>query len=529
MPPLLASAADPPIPYDSLRDARQLKSDFHARYEQIQGLPWVADGVVLSEKRSVEGLINVAVHGGDYFADLMAHPWVAEGRNRPAMETLGTMARRFWSDFQRVMEHPTISNGITDREAKIIATLVSGSRHDHSLFDRLLDAEVATVEDRRVTLPFGEEVQLTIVRTRPGAERSMDLFEEAVVAWAEFMAAPFPRSELIYLFDEGTPGGGGGSNQLTHLISLPRFDDPLHERYSEAETHRHMVHEVGHYYWRGPVHWIGEGAATFGEEIVESFATGRQLVMDHPPCPYADSLSELEALDPQFGAPEFVCHYRLGERLFHDLYRNMDLETFRLGFRRFYMVSMLNGPNDGCRRDGQSACRLREAFAPDENEEAREVVDTAIARWYDGTADYDLSHLDMGAVDPALVSIDGRITDAFVSLDQDWPVDENSRRDKVSIAELKELGGRIFLYYRMSLPISSEPTELMLEIVEYHEDGFTFRRRVDTMRFEPGSGRGGWRTRLGLSDRAQWRPGRYGVYTYNEGRKVAQIEYEVTP
>ena len=153
-------------------------------------MPWVADGVVQSEKRTVEGLINVAAHGGDYFADLMGNPWVAEGRNRPAMETLGTMARRFWSDFQRVMEHPTISNGITDREAKIVATLISGSRHDYSLFDRLLGSDGVTVEDRRVPLPFGKEVQLTIVRTRPGTERSMDLFEQAVVAWTEFMAAP---------------------------------------------------------------------------------------------------------------------------------------------------------------------------------------------------------------------------------------------------------------------------------------------------------------------------------------------------
>ena len=134
---------------------------------------------------------------------------------------------------------------------------------------------------------------------------------------------------------------------VPHMISLPRFDDPHHERYSDAETHRHMVHEVGHYYWRGSVHWIGEGAATFGEEVIESSATGRQLAM--APCPYANSISELETLDPQFGAPEFG-HYRLGERLFHDLYRNMDLETFRLGFRQFYTMSMLNDPNDGCRR-----------------------------------------------------------------------------------------------------------------------------------------------------------------------------------
>ena len=64
------------------------------------------------------------------------------------------------------------------------------------------------------------------------------------------------------------------------MISLPRFDDPHHERYWEAETHRHMVHKAGHYFWRGPNPWIGEGAATFGEAVVEASVTGRPLVMD---------------------------------------------------------------------------------------------------------------------------------------------------------------------------------------------------------------------------------------------------------
>ena len=308
---------------------------------------------------------------------------------------------------------------------------------------------------------------------------------------------PFPQSELIYLFDEATPGGGGGSNQFTHMISLPRFDDAQHERYSEAETFRHMVHEAGHYYWRGSVHWIGEGAATFGEEIVEAYATGRSLVMDHPPCSFASRISELEALNPQFGAPEFVCHYRLGERIFHDLYRNMDEESFRLGFRRFYALSRFNDPDDGCSGSRRNICRLRASFGA--ALAAAKIVDTVIARWYDGTEPYDLSHLDANPVDPSLHSIGGRITDAFVSLDQDWPVDENSRRDQISIAELEKLGGRAFLYHELSFPRMSDPTVLMLEIVEYHDDGFTFRRRVDELRFEPGYDRGGWRTRLGLS------------------------------
>ena len=131
----------------------------------------------------MEGLIDLAWHGGAHFFKVMDAPWVDEGRNKPAMETLGLLARRFHSDFQMVMEHPTISDGITDQEARIVGTLSSGSRHDHSLFDRLLNSSGVTLEQRRVTLPWAEEVQLTIVRTRPVAERTMDLFEDAVLAW----------------------------------------------------------------------------------------------------------------------------------------------------------------------------------------------------------------------------------------------------------------------------------------------------------------------------------------------------------
>ena len=97
MPPL-----DDSVAYTDLRDSRRLRTESAERDEMIRELPWVQDGIAFSEQRAIEGLINIALLGGQYLFEVMEHPWVGEGKNKPAMETLGLLAGRFPSDFRGV-------------------------------------------------------------------------------------------------------------------------------------------------------------------------------------------------------------------------------------------------------------------------------------------------------------------------------------------------------------------------------------------------------------------------------------------
>ena len=69
-------------------------------------------------------------------------------------------------------------------------------------------------------------------------------------------------------------------------------------------------------------------------------------------------------------------------------------------------------------------------------------------------------------------------------------------------------------------------TDVPLELVTYFEDGFVFERNI--VSFKAQSGNWGF-TWLSVGDLLLGPPGQYRVYVYNEGRKLVELEYEITP
>ena len=135
---------------------------------KIGDLPWVEDGIDRGEFNAVRGLILLVDTG--HTARVLEEPWVVEGRNYPALESLRFLAANDPETLDKIMSHPTISDGVTDQEAKILATL---HRVDPDLLGKLLDPEQVTLEERTITLPLAGETELTIIRTRPGVDRTM--------------------------------------------------------------------------------------------------------------------------------------------------------------------------------------------------------------------------------------------------------------------------------------------------------------------------------------------------------------------
>ena len=87
----------------------------------------------------------------------------------------------------------------------------------------------------------------------------------------------------------------------------------------------------------------------------------------------------------------------------------------------------------------------------------------------------------------------------------------------------------VYLTLEYSYPAANSAQELTLEVVEYFEDGFTTSRRNVALPVRLLSAGGTQWLSVGPTPPRRWAPGRYWVYVYESGRKVAEVEFGVTP
>ena len=518
----------------------------------IRGLFWAQDGVTMAEQKAIQGLIYVSVGSRRLASSLIARNWVRDGIDRTeadlidrfaylaredpntaeqilrmpflkgieppdvsAIESLGRLALTEPQTLGKVLSHPVLRDGISDQLTPIIATLHGVARTNPSLAYELLNPGTADIEWRTVTLPLSGDVILSIIRTGPGAARSMDLLEHAVRGAEEHIGVPLPTNYIGLLFEDAVQISSAGTNFGTHIAIRPEFDVG-EDTGRAAYFGLGIAHEVAHYYWSGNADWIDEGAADFMAAFIEIARTGRALVVGRGPCAYADSISELESLKIERGGAEFECNYSLGIRMFMDLYRTLGAERFRRGFRALYLASTMEDDAGGFRGTSLGIGHVKEAFRTVDGAES-----VVFARWYDGTEPYDLSRVDRSQVDHGLPSINGRVDDAYLTAGANGP--------RVSTFSAQGTGDSLVLNLKYSHSLSGGPVEMPLEIVEYYQDGFVLRRQGVALTAKPRSTGGTARFLVGIPASHKWVPGHYAVFVYAGGRKVAEVYYEVTP
>ena len=385
-------------------------------------LPWVEDGLTDDEELALRTLALLAVNDPDVANDLIRFKWLNSNMSSSGAKVvveLGDIARMSGEAFQaiggmpylqtiepadalaskslrrllffegehfeQVMDHIAIADGIVDEETKIVATLYGVSRKNPDLLNTLLDPDQVTLQDRTISLPLAGEVKLTILRTRPGADRTMGQLEAAVRQVEAVMGLPFPSRHVIYLFEEATSsshsGVFGGTNFGTHIVSLPSYDDVA---FDSDFLFRHLAHEVAHYYWTGNRSWLDEGAANLIEAVAAGLEYGRTVAPKTEPCAYAQNIAGLEGLVLNQQSLEFDCNYSLGERLFHNLYDSLGVATFSRGFSRLYLLSQSDDPNDDCIGVRLNICHLRAAFTIGIPNESGAIASRVLDRWYEG-------------------------------------------------------------------------------------------------------------------------------------------------
>ena len=227
---------------------------------------------------------------------------------------------------------------------------------------------------------------MAIIRTRPGATRSMDLLESAVRGAESFIGEPFPSRYIALLFEEAVPSGFGGTNNGVHMTILPQYDVD-DENYKSALVNRAIAHEVAHYYWHGGERWLDEGAAELTATYVEYLAEGSPLEPVNYPCSPTSTIRYLENKGFAESDPAFACNYAVGERFFLDLYGNLGEEQFRRGFRDVYLSVKETDPFG---TDAAGMEEVRTAFGAFQSKgpaNSYNPVSQAAERWYEGEND----------------------------------------------------------------------------------------------------------------------------------------------
>ena len=151
------------------------------------------------------------------------------------------------------------------------------------------------------------------------------------------------------------------------------------------------------------------------------------------------------------------------------------------------------------------------------------LVDTIVARWYDGSEPYATSRgIPSGLSNPILSTINGRIHTAYLSATQGRnTAGQYLRAGRGGLPYGCCSGGTTMCRPMWKCPwnwCTTTKTGLSLTGGKSHS-----RRMPDTTAaYGPGG------LRVGQSPDNPWAIGRYGIQVYNEGRKLAEFEYEVT-
>ena len=348
----------------------------------IADQPWLADSLGKDNVRVVNGLLYIMDEDTALARDIVSMPFLEtlEPTDAAVMDALSWLAYSDILALREVLEHPTLEDGISDEWAPVVALLDSVNEAAPAFLRPLLDPERVRIQRRAVTLPHTGAVDLAIIRTEPGAARSLELLEHSAGSVAEFMGAALPTNYVGLLFGTAVLGYSGGTNYGPYFVMLPKYDADDGSDAADYAGHL-MAHEVAHYYWRDNPNWLDEGLAELLASISESKRTGTAVTIEYTYCPDADSIALLERLDAAGVIYDYRCNYALGGQFFLELYQTLGDATFRQGLRNLYLTSQVEDYADEFDGSPVGIRQIQDAF-----QSHNAAVAPVIDKWYHGTA-----------------------------------------------------------------------------------------------------------------------------------------------
>ncbi len=349
--------------WDRLRNWGWVESIRPLLASAIKSTSWIEDGISDEvERKAAQNLLDMAS-----WTD-MDLPTLVHILESPFLETLTpsdawtlhelrNYAEYEQDYFARLMELPSIQDGIDDTEAKIIGALWPFD------YDRNLRAmiEPAYTIERSIDFPISGPTDLTVLRLgQPPAEMTFNRLEEVIRHMEAVLQQPLPDNNILLILSDkvynsrgGPPleGDYSGLKFGGQMVILETFDTTATNILGATGI---IAHETAHYYFlRGP-HWLVEGFAEGARAVVESSITGKPLDLNDPSlalCPDVSTFRELEDARIRVNDDEDAivskldvwgsanggglghCSGHFGKRAFVQLYLELDSDQFHKGLQ----------------------------------------------------------------------------------------------------------------------------------------------------------------------------------------------------
>lgn len=516
----------------SLSEARNWKFAEQANpvvVAQIRSISWIADGLQTAEEfNAAERMVNVGLDAPEVLSALLASDEFKNGlrpMDSPALLSLQRMGRDRPDRLAQLTSAGWFRDGLTATEAAIVAVLYERSRFLSPEFDATVaNPETLNVELGTTTSRNGSNVPIAIVRSGPAPAGSqvMAVAQAAVSVFEDMFDADFPTPAIVIHVTDYVVGVAAGTNYQTHVTLLPEIDDN-----SKPDFAPHAVfHEIAHYYLYAEPVWYAEGGSDFAATYARHVTAGAPVESTNYPCAGVSSLSELELRSPdnpqeaQTDPGLWRCNYYLGERLLLALYRQLGEERFLQAWRALY-ATLARDPSYPSQHDFTET-DIRVEWLRAGGMQMQPDLEHIWDQWYRGRTSTAVEGVpDSAPVDPTLPTVNGRVDQAYVALSvESQPVDGFAASD---------VEGWVYLTLKYSYSISGEARQLHFEVVEYFEDGFTNSRRRVPVQFESQFAGGTQWLSVGPTAPLRWGPGRYWAYVYESGRKIAEVQFDVTP
>ena len=263
-----------------------------------------------------------------------------------------------------------------------------------------MDADRVYVQERTITLPLAGETTLLVFRATPKTFRTIDMIEERVRQYEDFMnvAYPFKTLPAFIAYNDVVRGYFGPVGFLTFA-----------PEYQEDEYL--IAHEVAHSYWHTgieretavvdgvglkPFNWIDEGAATFMNELALDRLQSFTLPSDTG-CSLFETIGEIDQM-VFFDPDELIrgnllyksgCNYTMGYGIFSALYHRLGDEEFRRSFGSLYLKMHNLEHEDQCVGVETGICYVQKAFVEEASPGFAEAAGEVIDRWYYGPSESD--------------------------------------------------------------------------------------------------------------------------------------------
>ena len=363
------------------------------------------------------------------------------------------------------------------------------------------------VERRLINLPLRGQTSLLILRAQPGSTVAMDILENAVRSAEQFMGIPFPTDQVTLRFTElnvqrdsdGSFSSGtfsGGQVQILptydqHALVTTHYSPGNEKRLAEI-----IAHEVAHYYWHHHANWINEGMAETLMSYIENDRVGTPIALSEPPCSIYQSIIELEIDPPRQSDSKFSCNYSMGESLFLDLRDTLGDQEFVESVRRLYKT-----------RTSPHIESVKSAF-PNSVE-----TGSVINEHYYGDANPQNIK-----PSPQLPTV--QLTSASLKLEREQTLPPWDRTPLRSISASKYYGPIVLLV--TATPHGQGGRPYVMLTVKHAESDWGEQRIITP----PTSA---WISHRIGPRRTPWLPGNYLASIEQQGKKLAEISWTVTP